>query len=356
MSRRLKRLAGSLQQAYLWLEDKPMVIVLAAAGATAGAALVLASEADWPRVVRLVYARHAWAWLAVCLVGELAAYGGYVLTVRDMSRVDEGSDLELAASVKTVVAGFGVFAATRSSGGFAVDYWAFRQAGAARRDAVRRVLGLGFLEYAVLSVGALGASALLFFRLDGHASDSVTLPSLLVIPVLIVALWLTSPKRAKRLSRPRRGWLRGLFADSVGGATTVRHLLLSPREHGLGVFGNVLYWAGDILCLWAALRLVNAQISVSALVLGYSAGYVLTRRALPAGGAGVVEIALTFALVGMGLRFTPALLGVVVYRLFNFWLPIVPALALMPAIRQLRERFQRAEQAEGKPKFSRRSA
>jgi uncharacterized membrane protein YbhN (UPF0104 family) len=343
--RRLKRLAGALREAYLWLEDKPMVIVLAAAGATAGAALVLASEAGWPRVVRLVYARHAWAWLAVCLVGELVAYGGYVLTVRDMSRVDDGSDLELAASLRTVVAGFGVFAATRSSGGFAVDYWAFRQAGAARREAVRRVLALGFLEYAVLSVGALAASALLFFRLDGHASDGVTLPSLLVIPVVIVALWLTSPKRAKRLSRPRRGWLRGPFADSVGGATTVRHLLLSPREHGLGVLGNVLYWAGDILCLWAALRLVNAQISVSALVLGYSAGYVLTRRALPAGGAGVVEIALTFALVAMGLRFAPALLGVVVYRLFNFWLPIVPALALMPAIRDLRERFQRAEQA-----------
>jgi uncharacterized membrane protein YbhN (UPF0104 family) len=345
MRRRLTQLARSLRQVYLWLEDKPLVVVLAAAGATAGVALVLASEAGWPHVLRLVYARHSWAWLAVCLVGELVAYGGYVLTVRDMARVDDGSELKLGASVTAVVAGFGVFAATRSSGGFAVDYWAFRQAGAARREAVRRVLGLGFLEYAVLSVGALAASVLLFFRLDGHASETVTLPSLIVVPVLIVALWLTSPKRAKRLSRPRRGWLRGLFADSVAGAATVRHLLTSPREHGLGVLGNVLYWAGDILCLWAALRLVNAHLPLAALVLGYSAGYVLTRRALPAGGAGFVEIALTFALVGMGLRFAPALLGVVVYRLFNFWLPIVPALALLPAIRELRERFQRAERA-----------
>ncbi len=36
--------------------------------------------------------------------------------------------------------------------------------------------------------------------------------------------------------------------------------------------------------------------------------------------------------------------GVVIYRLFNFWLPIIPALALMPAIRDLRERFHKAEQ------------
>ena len=78
-------------------------------------------------------------------------------------------------------------------------------------------------------------------------------------------------------------------------------------------------------------------------MLAYSSGYVLTRRALPAGGAGLVEVALTLALVGMGVRFTPALLGVIVYRLFNFWLPIVPALILLPTIRELRARFQTAE-------------
>jgi uncharacterized membrane protein YbhN (UPF0104 family) len=334
-----------VRHAYSKLEEKPLVIVVAAAGATAGVALVLASQAGWPRVLRRVQDRQSLAWLVVCLVGELVAYGGYVLTVRDMARVDDGSELELGASVTAVVAGFGVFAATRSSGGFAVDYWAFRKAGASKREAVRRVLGLGFLEYVMLSLAALVASGLLFFGLDGHAGMAATLPSLIVVPVLGVAVWLTSPKRAKRLSSARRGWLRGLFADSVAGATTVRHLLASPREHGLGVLGNALYWAGDILCLWAALRLFNAHISIAALVLGYSGGYVLTRRALPAGGAGFVEIVLTLALVGMGLHFAPALLGVVVYRLFNFWLPIVPALALMPAIRELRQRFRRAEQA-----------
>jgi hypothetical protein len=71
-------------------------------------------------------------------------------------------------------------------------------------------------------------------------------------------------------------------------------------------------------------------------VLAYSGGYVLTRRALPAAGAGLVEVALTLALTGMGMQFSRALLGVLVYRLFNFWLPIIPALAYMPAIRDLR--------------------
>ena len=57
-----------------------------------------------------------------------------------------------------------------------------------------------------------------------------------------------------------------------------------------------------------------------------------------------MELALTFALVGMGFPFAPALVAVLIYRLFNFWLPIVPALMLIPTVRELRDRFQRAEQ------------
>ncbi len=339
----VRRLLSRSRAGYLWLEDKPLVVVLVAAGATAGIAVVLASYAGWPHVRHVVFERHDWGWLIGCLVGEVVAYGGYVLTLRDMARVDDGKELDLAASTKSVVGGFGVFAATRSSGGFAVDYWAFREAGATRREAVRRVIGLGLLEYVVLSVVALIASALLFFDLDGHAGWGVTLPSLVIVPALVIGFWLTSPKRAERLARRRSNLVRRVISDTVAGGSAVRRMLLSPRAHGLGVIGNVLYWLGDIFCLWSALHLVGAHITVAAVVLGYSGGYVLTRRALPAGGAGFVELALTAALVGMGMRFTPALVGVVIYRLFNFWLPIVPALALMPAIRDLRERFHKAE-------------
>ena len=71
----------------------------------------------------------------------------------------------------------------------------------------------------------------------------------------------------------------------------------------MGVIGNAAYWAGDILCLWAALQIVDVHLSVVLLVLAYSGGYVLTRRALPAGGAGIVEVALTLAIFWMGAPF-----------------------------------------------------
>ncbi|HUY72152.1 MAG TPA: lysylphosphatidylglycerol synthase transmembrane domain-containing protein [Gaiellaceae bacterium] len=321
-----------------------MAIVIAAAATTVGAVFVLASAAGWTRVMRLTEANHPWVWLLVCLAGELVAYAGYMLTIRDMARVDDCSEMSLSASAQTVLAGFGVFAATRSSGGFAVDYWAFQKAGANKSEAAARAVGLGLLEYVVLSIGALIASAALFFRLDGHAGNSTTLPSLLILPCLGFGLYLTSPRRARRLGKAQGGRGRRWFAALIRGATTVRTLLLSPREHGVGVAGNAAYWAGDILCLWAALQVVEVRLSVAALVLAYSGGYVLTRRALPAGGAGVVEVALTLAIFWMGAPFARTLLAVVIYRLFNFWLPILPALVLMPSIKRLRQRFQQGEQ------------
>ena len=45
----------------------------------------------------------------------------------------------------------------------------------------------------------------------------------------------------------------------------------------------------------------------------------------------------------MGFPFVRALLGVVVYRLFNLWLPIIPALAVLPNVDELRRDFDAAE-------------
>jgi uncharacterized membrane protein YbhN (UPF0104 family) len=196
----------------------------------------------------------------------------------------------------------------------------------------------------VLAPAALVSA--IFLTLHEQISDALTLPWLAVIPGALVAVWLTSPKRAPRYADPGDGGaIRRGFAHTVAGLSILRALLVAPpREHGLGLLGATLYWVGDIACLWAALQVYSGhRISLPALILGYATGYVLTRRSLPAGGAGVVEIALTFALHWVGLPFVPALLGVVTYRIFNFWLPMVPAVAVLPTIAELRTEFAEAE-------------
>jgi uncharacterized membrane protein YbhN (UPF0104 family) len=336
-----------LGRAFAWVERRPTLVLLVptalALGAVAGLAYIVGGE----RLDRA--ARHIHPiWLVLCFGGEAVAYLGYILAVRDTAKVDNGPKLSFGDSTRAVLGGFGVFAATRTSGGFAVDYWALRNAGDDREGAVARVLALGALEYAVLAPAALCAAIAIIVSGE-DISLGMTLPWLAVIPGAAIAIWLSSPKRADRYTRPGRdaGRLKLAFAHFVRGLRILRSMLVAPpREHGLGVLGTALYWAGDIACLWGALAFFgNPRLSVPALIIGYATGYVLTRRSLPAGGAGVVEIALTFALHWVGFPFVRALLGVVVYRLFNLWLPIVPALAVMPPIDELRRDFDAADQA-----------
>ena len=338
---------GPLRRTRAWLERRPLFVLVVPTVLALGAVALLAELAGAEPLHRALRHLHP-EWLLLCFGGQLLAYFGYVLAVRDTARVDGGPSLSFGRTVQSVVGGFGVFAATRTSGGFAVDYWVLRSAGEDRDGAVARVLALGALEYAVLAPAAL-CSAIALLVSGADVSMTLTLPWLLVIPGAMVAIWLSSPKRAPRYSKaPAQGRVRQAFAHFVAGLSILRSMFVAPpREHGLGVLGIAMYWAGDIACLWGALQFFgNPRLSVPALILGYATGYVLTRRSLPAGGAGVVEIALTFALHWMGFPFVRALLGVVVYRIFNLWLPILPALAVLPAVNDLRRELEEAEKAE----------
>ena len=327
------------------LERRNFLILLVAGVLALAAAMGLADMAGYKALFDAVQDIVP-TWFAVCFGGQVVAYLGYVLAVRDIARVDGGPMLSLRLSMQSVVAGFGVFAATHAAGGFSVDYWTFRRSGLRRQDALARVLALGALEYAVLAPAALICAVVLLFGTGGHVQHAMTYPWLAVIPGFLAALWVSSPKRAARLSDPGDGGrVRHGFAHAVAGISKLRCLLVAPRSHGLGVVGVSLYWLGDIACLWAALKIYNAEISTPALILAYATGYVATRRSLPWGGAGLVEVMMTFALVWVGVPLAPALLGVVTYRAFNFWLPVIPALAALPAVRRMRQDFRRGEKA-----------
>jgi uncharacterized membrane protein YbhN (UPF0104 family) len=336
--------SGPLRRSRDWLERRPLLVLVVPTVLALGAVALLADLAGAERIDQAARNLHP-GWLGLCLGGELLAYAGYVLAIRDTAKVDHGPTLTFGRSIQTVIAGFGVFAATRTSGGFAADYWVLRSAGEDRDGAVARVLALGALEYAILAPAAL-CSAIAILVDGENVSLTLTLPWLAVIPGAFAAVWVSSPKRATRYADARGGGrLRQAFAHAVAGLAILRSMFVAPpREHGLGLIGTAAYWAGDIACLWGALQVFgNPRLSLPALILGYATGYVLTRRSLPAGGAGIVEIALTFALHWVGFPFVRALLGVVVYRLFNLWLPILPALAVLPAVNELRRELEEAE-------------
>lgn len=318
------------------------IILLVLAGLMAvGVALLVGKAAGYANLLDTLR-RPSPLWFLVCLTGELLAYVGYVLAFRGTARARGGLDLDLPTSVAVVFASLGAtrVLAAGGAGGLALDYWALRRGGAPRHEAIFRVLALNTLLYAFF--GALAWAAALALVLGGReVPPELTLPWLLAIPALfLAAAYVSSPttRSGWRVS-PGRGRLRRALADAVQGVILARAIASRPRSHGTTVAGALAYWIGDITCLWAGLQAFGADVPLAAVVLGYATGYVATLLPLPTGGVGGVDAAMTFALVAAGVPLTTALLGVFAYRLFSFWLPTLPGLAVLPALPRLGRRL-----------------
>jgi uncharacterized membrane protein YbhN (UPF0104 family) len=259
------------------------------------------------------------------------------------------------------VIGFGATFLGASAGGLAMDYWALRQAGASGSEARRRVLALNTLEWGVLALAACLAGALVLAGAGKGAPLSMTLSWLVIVPLCVAAAaWTTQPHRVERLtSAPERRddglaarvrhALRSGFADAIGGTALVRHLVSHPLRYHQAMIGYVIYWFGDVLTLYAGLRAFDAHIDLPSLVLAYSTGYVATAIPLPGGGAGGIDASVALSLTAVGVPFAPAVLGVLVYRGVSFWLPVLPAVALLPSARNLREEIDHSTRARRDP-------
>jgi uncharacterized membrane protein YbhN (UPF0104 family) len=292
--------------------------------AVVGIGLTLGYEAIWDRLMSIEP-----QWFAVAFGAQALAYIGYIAAYREVARVDEGPSIPAADAAALVSTGFGAFLL---QGGFAVDLHAFRQECIDDRDARVRVLGLGALEYALLAPAACAASILLLTQGVHHPNAGITLPWAIAVPLGFVAAVWALGHRARFTGHT--GW-RDLIAQALDSLHVLRLLLVRVR-HLAAPLGTAVYWFGDILCLWACLHAFEGSApGIAQLVVGYATGYAATRRALPLGGAGVVEALLPYALGWLAIGLAPALVAVFVYRVINLWLPMIPAIAGIPTLRRL---------------------
>ena len=120
------------------------------------------------------------------------------------------------------------------------------------------------------------------------------------------------------------------------------------------VFGlAALNWLADCACLACAIRATGDPIPWRGLVLAYGAGAAAGSTGVTPGGFGLVELALTAALVAAGLTTSRALTAVLAYRLINFWLILLGGGIAMVVLSRAREsrirRYTRPEHDPGAP-------
>jgi putative heme transporter len=274
--------------------------------------------------------------LSAAALLECASYAAYVCTFHRLfsgsgSRIGwkESYDISLAGAAASRV-----FAAA-GAGGIALTTWALDRSGICRRELVSRLTSFYVLLYGIFMTAlVVVGTALRTGVLHGPAPFALTvLPAVLggaAIVAAVVAAGLPADlgeRAARRLDGHERAarWA-GRAADAAATlAAGVRGALSLARAHDPALVGAMLWWAFDIAVLWTCFDAFGNPPAGGVIVMGYLAGTLGNVIPLP-GGLGGVEGAMIGAFLAFGVDPGLAVAGVLGYRTFEYWLPIVPGL------------------------------
>jgi hypothetical protein len=194
----------------------------------------------------------------------------------------------------------------------------------------------------------------------GYASAAIAGVLIMGFIAALVFGLLEGQGRAERVFR----WIaRRLRLDENRAAAGVKHVasrledLASDRQ----LLGRTIGWATanwllDAAALWVFLYAFGLRTDIDALLVAFGLATVLAVVPIMPGGLGVIDVALSSALIGFGAPADAVLLGVAAWRLAQLFFPIVLGGVLYATLRvgpwsiHRRERLQRlrdiaAEQA-----------
>ena len=282
-----------------------------------GALAAITIDVGWPSLWRVLESAD-WTFALYIPVAVAVSYLGYAVAYREVAN-GEKCDLSFVETLRLVTSGFGPLS---PRGGYSIDVRELTKRGIDRDTAKQRVRVLGLLEYAVLAPATMLAA--IYMQVRGLKAQSGLVPSWIIgVPLgTIIAVWLLV--RYHRRGRPKTWW--SPLRNNLDAIDDLLALLKSGRRTPTAAFGMLVYWAGEISALGLCLDVFGHRHgAIAVITVGYATGYALARRALPLAGAGVVEGLMPFALTWVGFSFGASVLAVIAYRVFNLWLPMIPA-------------------------------
>ncbi|TMK40923.1 MAG: flippase-like domain-containing protein [Actinobacteria bacterium] len=278
---------------------------------------------------------NAW-WLGVAAAMQVVSMASYIAIFQGI-HVPPGSPISYRDSYKITMASL---AATRlfaagGAGGVVLTAWALRRSGMDRREVAERMIAFLVIMYLVYMVAmvvcGLGLRTHLFHGPNPFAVTVV--PAILGIAVIVVflAIGLVPEDLERRLGRftPKNQRLAGLLRRLATGPASlsggVRFALYKLRHPDWALLGTVGWWAFNIGVLYACFRAFGEPPPVAVLIQAYFVGLLANLLPVP-GGIGAVDGGMIGAFAAFGVSGSLALVAVLMYRLFAFWLPSVPGL------------------------------
>jgi uncharacterized membrane protein YbhN (UPF0104 family) len=295
-------------------------------------------------------------WLVAAALFEALSFAGYVALFRLVFVRGGRSRIDWPSSYEITMAGL---AATRlfasaGAGGVALTVWALRRSGMNRRAVAAGMVAFMTVLYAVYMVAlVVFGVGLRTGVLPGGGGFAITIvPAIFGGVVIIGALLLTRlpnyvERRIQAVSaRTTRGAKFHAWALTVPGLVGrgVRGAVEIVRSRDPLALGAIAWWGFDIATLWASFHAFGTPPPFSVIVMAYFVGMFGNLLPLP-GGIGGVDGGMIGALIAFGVAGPLAVVAVLVYRGFAFWLPTIPGAV---AYFQLRRRVAGWTDAPGR--------
>jgi uncharacterized protein (TIRG00374 family) len=290
-------------------------------------------------------------WLLLGLLFTSGMFGGYVMMFRGVFiRADSRVQIGWRESYEITMAGLAasrIFAAG-GAGGLVLTAWALRRSGMRRRlvaDTTLSFLILTYIPYVLaLIVCGVGLRLGIF---PGEAPFGLTVvPAILA--VIAVAIGLLFALVPTDLQRRLSGWAAGggrlarlaQKAAHVPAAASsgMRDALAHLRSRDPALLGASLFWAFQVGVLWAAFKAFGNAPPAAVLIQAFFCGMLGNLLPMP-GGVGGVEGGMIGALVAFDVDGGLAVVAVLVFRAFTFWLPLIPGVIAYFQLRRTVERW-----------------
>ena len=281
-------------------------------------------------------------WLIAAAALEAASFFCYMVVFRAVFGAGS-TPIDWRLSYRITMAGV---AATRllaiaGVGGIVLTVWALDRVGMARREIAARTSTFLVLLYgiymSVLVIGGVGLRTGLF---PGSSPFGLTVvPALFGAAVIVAALAVallsrdldSAATRFDAASRRTTRWTRAAATLPATLNTGVRGALAMIRARRPELLGAVGWWAFDVCVLLVCLKAFGGDPAVAVVVMAYFVGMAANTLPVP-GGIGAVDGGMIGALIGFGVESHLAIAGVLSYRLFSFWLPILPGAVAYAAL------------------------
>lgn len=134
--------------------------------------------------------------------------------------------------------------------------------------------------------------------------------------------------------------------------TAAARLVELARDRNMlvqAVLWAALNWLLDAAALWVFVQAYGYRLGLDGVIVSFGLANVVAALPLTPGGLGIVEGVLVPTIVGFGAPRGIAVLGVVSYRLVNFWLPIPVAALAYLSLRSGRAHLPRRWTALSRP-------